>query len=150
TLFRSGRRIASSVSLHAKPATRAAPRSVARSNTASMARSLTRYAGDRKAALVIRRRTVWLIVLIVFVTLASVGVAVLSFAPEILRHAAIMRLESLTRRRVTIERVELNILSGHVAVVGLRVADRGGPGTLAKVDRIQGRIHRRSLCRLAG
>ncbi len=96
----------------------------------------------------IRRRTVWLIALIVFVTLASVGVAVLSFAPEIVRHAAIMRLESLTRRRVTIERVELNILSGHVAVVGLRVADREGPGTLAKVDRIEGRIHRRSLWRL--
>src|SRR5439155_185253 len=109
----------SSSSVHVKPATRAAPRSVASSNTASMARSLSRYAGDRKAALVIRRRTVWLIALIVFVTLASVGVAVLSFAPEIVRHAAIMRLESLTRRRVTIERVELNIVSGHVAVVGL-------------------------------
>src|SRR5439155_171814 len=143
-----GRRASSSSSVHVKPATRAAPRSVARSNTASMARSLSRYAGDRKAALVIRRRTVWLIALIVFVTLASVGVAVLSFAPEIVRHAAIMRLESLTRRRVTIERVELNILSGHVAVVGLRVADRQGPGTLAKVDRIEGRIHRRSLWRL--
>src|SRR5436309_2370392 len=113
-----GRRASSSSSVHVKPATRAAPRSVARSNTASMARSLSRYAGDRKAALVIRRRTVWLIALIVFVTLASVGVAVLSFAPEIVRHAAIMRLESLTRRRVTIERVELNILTWPVGVAG--------------------------------
>src|SRR5437763_1378148 len=117
-----GRRISSSGSLHAKPARRAAARSVSRSNTSSMARSLTRYAGDRKAALVIRRRTVWLIVLIVFVTLASVSVAVLSFAPEIVRYAAISRLESLTRRRVSIYRVALSLLAGHVAFRGVGVS----------------------------
>ena len=71
----------------------------------------------------IRRRTVWLIVLIVFVTLASVSVAVLSFAPEIVRYAAISRLESLTRRRVSIDRVELSLLTGHVAFHGVRVAE---------------------------
>jgi hypothetical protein len=113
-----------------------------------MARSLTRYAGDRKAALVIRRRTVWLIALLVFVTLASVSVAVLSFAPEIVRRAAIVRLESLTRRRVSIDRVELSLLTGHVAFHGVRVAEQEGSGTLAKVTRIEGRVHRRSLWRL--
>src|SRR5919204_3295325 len=113
-----------------------------------MARSLSRYAGNRKAAFVIRRRTIWLIALLVFVTLASVGVAVLAFAPEIVRHAAIIRLESLTRRRVSIDRVELSVASGHVAFHGLRVADREGPGMLATIDRIEGRVHRRSLLRL--
>ena len=96
----------------------------------------------------IRRRTIWLIALLVFVTLASVGVAVLAFAPEIVRHAAIIRLESLTRRRVSIDRVELSVASGHVAFHGLRVADREGPGMLATIDRIEGRVHRRSLLRL--
>jgi uncharacterized protein DUF748 len=97
---------------------------------------------------VIRRRTVWLIVLIVFVTLASLGVAILAFAPEIVRHAAIIRLESLTRRPVSIDRVELNLATGHVAFHGLRVADREGPGMLATIARIEGRVHRRSLLRL--
>jgi len=97
---------------------------------------------------VIRRRTVWLIILIVSVTLASVSVAVLSFAPEIVRHAAIARLESLTRRRVSIDRVELSLLTGRVAFHSVRVAAQEGSGTLAKVARIEGRIHRRSLWRL--
>jgi len=97
---------------------------------------------------VIRRRTIWLIALIVFVTLASVGAAILSFAPEIVRHAAILRLESLTRRRVSIDRVELSLLTGHVVVHGVGVAEREGPGMLATVARIEGRIHRRSLWRL--
>ena len=96
----------------------------------------------------IRRRTVWLIALLVFVTLASVSVAVLSFAPEIVRRAAIVRLESLTRRRVSIDRVELSLLTGHVAFHGVRVAEQEGSGTLAKVARIEGRVHRRSLWRL--
>src|SRR5207253_78723 len=80
--------------------------------------------------------------------LASVSVAVLSFAPELVRHAAISRLESLTCRRVSIERVELSLLTGRVAVHGVRVAEQEGSGTLAKVARIEGRIHRRSLWRL--
>ncbi|HZF03931.1 MAG TPA: hypothetical protein VE932_06330, partial [Patescibacteria group bacterium] len=96
----------------------------------------------------IRRRTIWLIALIVFVTLASVGAAILYFAPEIVRHAAILRLESLTRRRVSIDRVELSLLTGHVVVHGVGVAEREGPGMLATVARIEGRIHRRSLWRL--
>jgi hypothetical protein len=95
--------------------------------------------------LVIRRRTVWLIALVVFVTLAAVGAVALTFLPEIVRHTAILRLEAVTKRRVSIERVDLSLWTGHVAVHGLRVAEREGPGTLAKVDRIEGRIHRRSL-----
>ena len=96
----------------------------------------------------IRRRTLWLIALIVFVTLASLGVAILAFAPEIVRHAAILRLESLTRRRVSIDRVELSLLTGHVAFHGLRVADREGSAMLATIARVEGRVHRRSLWRL--
>ena len=96
----------------------------------------------------IRRRTAWLIGFLVFVTLACVGVAILAWAPEIVRHAAVLRLESLTHRRVSIDRVELSLLTGHVAVHGLRIAERDGPGTLAVITRLEGRVHRRSLWRL--
>ena len=100
------------------------------------------------AALVIRRRTIGLVVLVVFVVLAAVGAAILAYAPAIVRHAAILRLESLTHRRVSIDRVDVNLLTGHVAVHGLRVAEREGPGTLATIARLEGRLHRRSLWRL--
>src|SRR5262245_29122090 len=60
-----GRSVSSSSAVHAKPATRAARRRVSTSNTSFIARSLTRYAGDRKAALLIGRRTAWLIAFIV-------------------------------------------------------------------------------------
>lgn len=99
-------------------------------------------------SLVIRRRTAWLITLIVLATLIVGGVAALAFLPELARKTAIWRLEALTLRRVTIDRVEVNAFTGRVAVHGLRVAEREGPGVLAKVDRIEARIHRRSLLRL--
>src|SRR5262249_38524548 len=140
-----GRSASSSSAVQTKPATRAARESVSASNTSPMARSLTRYAGDQKAALLIRRRTVWLIALIVLVALASVGAAVVAWAPEIVRHTAMLRLESLTHRRVSIDRVELSLFTGHVAVHGLRVAERDGPGMLAVIDRLEGRVRRRSL-----
>jgi uncharacterized protein DUF748 len=97
---------------------------------------------------VIGRRTAWLIVLIVFVALAAVGVAVLNFAPEIVRHVAVLRLESLLHRRVSIDRLDLNLLTGHVVVHGLRVAERAEPGMLATIERLEGRVRRRSLWRL--
>ena len=96
----------------------------------------------------IRRRSVWLIALIVFAALVSVGVAILHFAPDIVRHVAVIRLESLLHRRVSIDRLELNIFTGHVAVHGLHVAERDAPGMLATIDRLEGRVRRRSLWRL--
>jgi hypothetical protein len=95
--------------------------------------------------LVTRRRIVWLIALLVFVTLASAGAVALAFLPDIVRQTAVWRLEAALKRRVTIERVELSLLTGRVAVHGLAVAEREGPGTFARVERVEGRIHRRSL-----
>src|SRR5262249_58996396 len=119
-----GRSASSSSTLHAKPATYAARRRVSTSNTSFIARSLTRYAGDRKAALVIGRRTAWLIVLIVLVALVAVGVAVFNFAPEIVRHVAVLRLESLLHRRVSIHRLDLNLLTRHTVGRRPHVGDR--------------------------
>jgi len=103
---------------------------------------------ETERSLVIRRRTLWLVALLVFVMLASAGAIVLTFAPEIVRRAAIARLETLTHRRVSIDRVELNLLTGHVAVHGIRVAERDAPGALATIARLEGRVHRRSLWQL--
>ena len=96
----------------------------------------------------IRGRTVWLIALLVMLTLAAAGVAIVAFAPHIVRQAAIVRLESLTGRRVSIDRVDVNLATGHVAVHGLQVAEREGAGTLATIARLEGRLRRRSLLRL--
>src|SRR6266850_2668125 len=100
---------------------------------------------DTGRPLVTRRRIAWLIALVVLLTLGSLGVVAFTFLPEIVRRAAVYRLESFTHRRVEIDRVAVNLLTGHVVVHGLRVAEREGPGTLAKVDRIEGHIRRRSL-----
>lgn len=96
----------------------------------------------------IRRRTLGLVVLIVAVVLAGVGAAITAYAPEIVRYAAIARLESLTHRRVAIDRVQVHLLTGRVAVDGLRVGERDAPGALATIARLEGRLHRRSLWRL--
>jgi hypothetical protein len=97
---------------------------------------------------VIRRRTVWLIVLIVFVALVSVGAVILNFAPEIVRQVAVIRLESLLHRRVSIDRLDLNLVTGRVVVHELHVAERDGTGLLATIERLEGRVQWRSLLRL--
>jgi len=97
---------------------------------------------------VIGRRTVSLLALIVLVALVVVGVATIKFAPEIVRQVAVIRLESLLHRRVSIDRLELNVLTGHVTVHGVHVAERDEPGMLATIERLEARVRRRSLWRL--
>jgi uncharacterized protein involved in outer membrane biogenesis len=97
---------------------------------------------------VIRRRTVWLAALVAIVALVVLGVATVARLPEIARRAAVWRLESLTQRRITIERLDLNVFTGQMTVHGLQVDDRDEPGPLARAERITARLHRRSLLRL--
>ncbi len=96
----------------------------------------------------IRRRTIWLAALVAIVALAGLGAAMVVMLPDIVRRAAVWRLEALTQRRVSIERVELNVFTGDVAVHGLRIADRDEPGDLARAELIKARVHRRSLLEL--
>ena len=86
-----------------------------------------------------RRRIVWLSVLVAIAALAALGVAGAAMLPEVVRRAAVWRLESLTQRRVTIDRVDLDLLGGQVAVHGLQIDDRDEPAPLARADRITGR-----------
>jgi uncharacterized protein involved in outer membrane biogenesis len=94
---------------------------------------------------VIRRRTMVLVGLIAIVALAVLGAAMVVTTPDIVRRAAVWRLEILTERRVTIDRVDVNLFTGDVAVHGLSIADRDEPGDLARVELIKARLHRRSL-----
>jgi hypothetical protein len=97
---------------------------------------------------VIRRRTVWLAALIAIAALVILGTAAVAMLPDIVRRAAIWRLESVTQRRVSIDRLDLNLFTGDVAVHGLRIDDRDEPEPLARAERITARLHRRSLLRL--
>lgn len=96
----------------------------------------------------IRRRTMLLAALVAIVAFAVLGAAMVVMLPDIVRRAAVWRLEALTERRVVIDRVELNLFTGEVAVHGLSIADREEPGELARAELIKARLHRRSLLQL--
>jgi hypothetical protein len=86
--------------------------------------------------------------LVAIVAFAVLGAAMVVMLPDIVRRATVWRLEALTQRRVVIDRVELNLFTGEVAVHGLSIADREEPGELARAELIKARLHRRSLLQL--
>lgn len=96
----------------------------------------------------IRRRTIWLAALVAIVALGVLGAAMVVMLPDVVRRAAVWRLEALTDRRVTIDRVELNVFTGDVVIQGVEIADREEPVALARVELIKARVHRRSLLEL--
>ena len=96
----------------------------------------------------IRRRTMLLAALVAIVAFAVLGAAMVVMLPDIVQRAAVWRLEALTQRPVVIDRVELNLFTGEVAVHGLSIADREEPGELVRAELIKARLHRRSLLRL--
>ncbi len=96
----------------------------------------------------IRRRTIWLAALAAAVALVVLGTAMVVMLPDIVRRVAVWRLEALTQRRVSIERVDVNVFTGDVAVHGVEIADRDEPIALARIELVKGRVHRRSLLEL--
>jgi len=86
------------------------------------------------------------IALVVLVVLIAGGGALVAL-PRIARHVAVARLEAITHRHVRIDRVELNLLTGRVAVVGLHVSDRAPGSTLADWERLDLRFSPLSLLR---
>ena len=94
-----------------------------------------------------RRRYLWLAVLVALIV-AGVGLVLGAGGPsEIARRLAINRLHAMTGREVSIERVELELGRGRVAVHGARVLDRDGTTTLATFGRFDARLHLPSLLR---
>jgi len=69
----------------------------------------------------------------------------LYWLPEIARRVAVARIHVLTQRRVTIEAVELGLLTGSVTVRGLRLDEAGEPAAFASFERLDVRLHLPSL-----
>ena len=65
--------------------------------------------------------------------------------PEIVRRAAVAKIPEITGRAVSIEDVDLNLLTGRFAVTRLRLAEREGTEAFIQVDRIDGRLSLLSL-----
>src|SRR5215471_15612289 len=93
------------------------------------------------------RRQRWLTVgLIVVLAMVVAGVIAYAKLPGIVRMAAIAALRASTHRDVSIDAVHVNPSTGELAVQGFRVIDHDG-GVLAEFERLEARIHRRSLLR---
>lgn len=80
-----------------------------------------------------RTRSVALIVLLALVLSAAV---LLWQLPALVRVAVVRQLEATTGRRASIERLELSLLRGHLAIAGLRIADKASGPPLAEIDRL--------------
>jgi len=89
------------------------------------------------------RRT---LVVISVVLLVMVAAALYSL-PAVARHVAISQLRTITKRPVDIDRVDVQLLSGRVAVHGLRVAEPAGDAPFADCDRLEARLNLLSLLR---
>src|SRR5436309_8344017 len=76
------------------------------------------------------------------VLLVMVVVAAALYAlPTIARHVAISQLQAITKRPVSIDRVDVQLLSGRFAIHGLHVAERGGGAPFADFERLEARLN---------
>jgi len=83
----------------------------------------------------------------VLLALLAAVTTVLYALPTIARHVAIARLQAITKRPVAIDRVDVNLLSGRVAVHGLRVAEPGGSTPFVDCELLAARLNLLSLAR---
>src|SRR5437660_565296 len=76
------------------------------------------------------------------VLLVMVVVAAALYAlPSIARHVAISQLQPITKRPVSIDRVDIQLLSGRFAIHGLHVAEPGGGAPFADFERLEARLN---------
>jgi hypothetical protein len=94
----------------------------------------------------VTRRRLFLGVVLALVALVVVGVIAL---PGIVRWVVVRQLAAATGRPVTLERVELSLRHGRLALRGLRVLDRDG-APLATLERVNVRFRPRDLLRGRG
>ena len=67
--------------------------------------------------------------------------------PTVARHVAISRLQTITKRPVSIDRVDVQLLSGRLTIHGLRVAEPDGGVPFADLETLDARLHLPSLAR---
>ena len=86
--------------------------------------------------------------LIVISGLLLVTAATIVYAlPTVARHVAISRLQTITKRPVSIDRVDVQLLSGRLTIHGLRVAEPDGGAAFADCERLEARLNVLSLAR---
>src|SRR5262245_32234189 len=87
----------------------------------------------------------WLVVISCVLLIAIA--ATLYALPTIARHLAIARLHAITKRPVSIDRVDVGLLSGRFTVHGLHVAEPDGAAPFADCELLDARLHLLSLLR---
>jgi len=92
------------------------------------------------------RRSLVVISGVLLVLLVAVA-ATLYALPTLARHVAIARLQAITKRPVTIDRVDVKLLSGRLTLHGLRVAEPGGGAPFADCELLDARLNLLSLAR---
>jgi hypothetical protein len=86
--------------------------------------------------------------LIVISGVLLVAAATILYAlPTVARHVAISRLQTITKRPVSIDRVDVQLLSGRFTIHGLRVAEPDGGAPFADLETLDARLHLLSLAR---
>jgi uncharacterized protein involved in outer membrane biogenesis len=73
--------------------------------------------------------------------------ATLYALPTVVRHVAITRLQAITKRPVTIDRVDVGLLSGRFTFHGLRVAEPDGTTPFADCELLDAQLNMLSLVR---
>jgi uncharacterized protein involved in outer membrane biogenesis len=73
--------------------------------------------------------------------------AILHTLQTVVRHVAITRLQAMTKRPVTIDRVDVGLLSGRLTFHGLRVAEPDGSTPFADCELLDARLNMLSLVR---
>src|SRR4030095_1379832 len=86
--------------------------------------------------------------LIVISGVLLVAVATTLYAlPTVARHVAIARLQAITKRQFSIDRIDVQLLSGRFTIHGLHVAEPHGGAPFADCERLEARLHLLSLLR---
>jgi len=85
--------------------------------------------------------------LIIGVGLVVAGGAFLWALPEVVRRVALDEIPKRTGRPVTIEDVDLNLFTGHLAIKQFRLADREGREPFIEVERLDIRLAPLALLR---
>jgi uncharacterized protein involved in outer membrane biogenesis len=92
------------------------------------------------------RRSLVVISVVLLVLLVAVA-ATLYALPTVVRHVAIARLQAITKRPVTIDRVDVGLLSGRFTFHGLRVAEPDGTTPFADCELLDAQLNMLSLVR---
>src|SRR5262245_35617750 len=82
--------------------------------------------------------------LALILAVALLGGAVMLCLPELVRRVALAQIHALTERPVTIEAVEVNLLTGQFAIRGLHLTERDGT-PFVDFERLDVHVHLPSL-----